>query len=52
MLCLLVRPSQPVNFGIASADGTSLTLTWSEPLNTEGEVNYYIVSVTLFYCRL
>ena len=52
MLCLLERPSQPVNVGIASADGTSLTLTWNESLNNKGEVNYYIVSITLFYYRL
>ena len=29
MLCLLERPSQPVNFGIASEGDTSLMLTWN-----------------------
>ena len=46
MLCLLERPSQPVNFGIASEDETSLMLTWNEPTNIKGEVNYYIVSIS------
>ena len=52
MLCLLERPSQPVNFNVTSEDDTSLMLTWSEPENTKGEVDYYIVSTTLFllYC--
>ena len=52
MLCLLERPSQPVNFIVTSEDDTSLMLIWSEPENTKGEVNYYIVSIILFYCRL
>ena len=46
MLCLLERPSQPVNFGIASEDDTSLMLTWNEPANIKEEVYYYIVSIT------
>ena len=45
MLCLLERPSQPVNFGIASEDDTSLMLTWSEPTNIK-KVDYYIVSIS------
>ena len=49
MLCLLERPSQPVNFNITSEDDTSLTLTWNEPMNTKGEVNYYIVSFIVGY---
>ena len=44
MLCLLERPSQPMNFNITSEDDTSLMLIWSEPVNTKGEVDYYIVS--------
>ena len=52
MLCLLERPSQPVNFNVTSEGDTSLMLNWSEPANTKGEVNYYIVSIILFYCRL
>ena len=52
MLCLLERPSQPVNFNVTSEDDTSLTLTWNEPVNTTAEVNYYIVSITLFNGRL
>ena len=44
MLCLLERPSQPVNFNVTSEDDVSLKLTWSEPENTKGEVDYYIVS--------
>ena len=46
MLCLLERPSQPVNFGIVSEDDTSLILTWNKPANIKGEIYYYIVSVT------
>ena len=46
MLCLLERPSQPVNFGIASEDDTSLMLTWNEPTIIKGEVKYYIVSIS------
>ena len=49
MLCLLERPSQPVNFGIASEDDTSLMLTWNEPANIKGEVDYYIVSTCYVY---
>ena len=45
MLCLLERPSQPVNFNVTSEDDTSLVLTWSEPANTKGELDYYIVSI-------
>ena len=45
MLCLLERPSQPVNFGIASEDDTSLMLTWNEPANIKGEIDYYVVSI-------
>ena len=52
MLCLLERPSQPVNFNVTSEDDTSLTLTWNEPENTKGEVDYYIVSTTLFLLYL
>ena len=44
MLCLLERPSQPVNFNVTSEDDTSLMLIWSEPENTKGEADYYIVS--------
>ena len=43
MLCLLERPSQPVNFNATSEDDTSLMLIWSEPENTKGEIDYYIV---------
>ena len=52
MLCLLERPSQPVNFNVTSEDDTSLVLTWSGPANIKGEVDYYfIVSIatTPFY---
>ena len=35
-MCLLERPSQPMNFGIASEDDTSLILTWNEPANIKG----------------
>ena len=45
MLCLLERPSQPVNFGIVSEDDTSLMLTWNEPANIKGKVDYYTVSI-------
>ena len=48
MLCLLERPSQPVNFNGTSEDDTSLMLIWSEPENTKGGIDYYIVSTTLF----
>ena len=48
MLCLLECPSQPVNFNVTSEDDTLLMLTWSEPENTKGGVDYYIVSTTLF----
>ena len=48
MLCLLERPSQPVNFSVTSEDDTSLKLTWNEAENTKAEVDYYIVSTTLF----
>ena len=48
MLCLLERPSQPVNFNVTSEDDTSLVLIWSEPENTK-EVDYYIVSS---YCTI
>ena len=44
MLCLLERPSQPLNLNVTSEDDTSLILTWSEPEYTDGEVAYYIVS--------
>ena len=44
MLCLLERPSQPVNFNIVCKDATSLTLSWSKPANTNEEIDYYIVS--------
>ena len=52
MLCLLERPSQPVNFNITSEDDTSLMLIWSEPVNTKREVDYYIVSTvaTIPFC--
>ena len=43
MLCLLERPSQPVNINVTSEDDTSLMLIWSEPGNAKG-VDYYIVS--------
>ena len=46
MLCLLERLSQPVNFNVTSKDDTSLVLTWSEPANTKGELDYYIVSIS------
>ena len=46
MLCLLERPSQPVNFNVTSEYDASLVLTWSEPANIKGEIHYYIVSVT------
>ena len=46
MLCLLERPSQPVNFNVTSEDNTSLMLTWNEPANIKGEIDYYIVSIT------
>ena len=49
MLCLLERPSQPVNFNVTSEDDTSLMLTWSEPENAKGEVDYFIVSTTLLF---
>ena len=45
MLCLLERPSQPVNFNVTSEDDTSLRLTWNEPANIKGEVDYYTVSI-------
>ena len=48
MLCLLERPSQPVNFNVTSEDDTSLVLTWNKPANIKGEVDYYIVSITPF----
>ena len=48
MLCLLERPSQPVNFNVTSKDDTLLMLIWSEPENTKGEVDYYVVSTTPF----
>ena len=48
MLCLLERPSQLVNFNIISEDDTSLMLIWCETENIKGEVDYYIVSITLF----
>ena len=43
MLCLLERPSQPVNFNIACKDATSLILSWSKPVNTNEETDYYIL---------
>ena len=54
MLCLLERPSQPVNFGIVSEDDTSLMLTWNEPANYKREVDYYTVSICYvhFFCDL
>ena len=45
MWCLLERPSQPLNFNITIEDVTSLKLTWSEPVNTGGKIDYYIVSI-------
>ena len=45
MLCLLERPSQPVNFNVASEDDTSFMLTWNEPVNIKGEIDYYVVSI-------
>ena len=52
MLCLLERPSQPagpVNFNIVCKDATSLTLSWNAPASTNGEIDYYVVSVFYFY---
>ena len=49
MLCLLERPSQLVNFNIVCKDPTSLTLSWSKPVNTNEEIDYYVVSV-LYFC--
>ena len=58
MLCLLERPSQPVNFNVTSEDDTSIVLTWNEPANTQ-EVDYYLVSISYYlfsyyicYCML
>ena len=47
MLCLLERPSQPVNFNVTNEDDTSLVLTWNEPANTQ-EVDYYLVSISYY----
>ena len=39
-----------MNFGIASEDDTSLMLTWNEPANIKGEIDYYfIVSTVAMY---
>ena len=42
-----------MNFSAATEDDTSLMLNWSEPLNTNGEIDYYIVSIyvcTTYFC--
>ena len=44
MLCVLERPSQPLHFNVTSEDDTSLKLTWGKPTNTNGKIDYYIVS--------
>ena len=45
MIFLLERPSQPLNFIIIYENTTSLILSWSEPANINGEIDYYIVCV-------
>ena len=52
---MLERPSQPVNFSATTEDDTSLKLSWSKPVNTNGEIDYYIVSTfirvaTTYFC--
>ena len=44
MLCLLERPSQPVNFNVFNYDPTSLLLIWSDPSSDNREITYYTVS--------
>ena len=33
-----------MNFSATTEDDTSLKLSWSKPVNTNGEIDYYIVS--------
>ena len=42
-----------MNFSITTESDTSLMLSWSEPVNTDGKIDYYIVSIyvcTTYFC--